>query len=144
MSNSNWIKKAKRIAAKRGAALVPVAVQGVLFVPEFVKRAASLGLTEIKNVPALPAPQVGDPGMLEIRNRARHAAVRTALPGQRVVGRLQTAAAQAPSSAPIEIDATTFVTSFSEARAAGRTQLTMREFERLLALPYEPVKQQVQ
>lgn len=134
MSNRSWIRKAK----KRAAQLVPMQVQGVLFVPEFVRRAAQLGLSVgEKPLPQLPAPSIGDPGMLEIRSRAKHAAVRAVLPGQRVVGRLQQAAVTQHGGTPIVIDPTTFLTEFAASQRAGRTQLTVREFERLLALPYQ-------
>lgn len=135
MSNKNWLKRAKRVARQR---YVPMAVQGVLFVPEFVKRAAALGLNVEKPLPQLPAPkEVGDPGMLEIRKRdaALFARARPAIAGQRVVGQLQQASQR--NAPPVEIDSAAFLADFGEAQRAGRTRLTMREFERLLALPYK-------
>lgn len=111
-----------------------------MFIPDFVKVAQRLGLAEKAESPQLPQPQRGDPGMLDIRKRMTSSnVVATVLPGQRVVGKLKReepapmALAQMPN---ISLDEQHVLAAIAEAQAAGRTSVTVHEFERLLALPY--------
>lgn len=112
-----------------------------LFIPEFVKVAQRLGLAEKKDQAALPKPQRGDPGMLDIRRRMTSSqTVTTVLPGQRVVGKLKQREEPEPMALPpmpsIVISEPEMLAAIAEAQVSGRTRVTVQEFERLLALPY--------